>query len=123
MEALPGFDLTFGVPIPNAPFITIWPGYYFYSGRDKGDRKGMSLTAQVNPIKPLFISIGGRNDTPQSGRSSSEMFFRAEVRVPLNRLGKDLMAFSPGTYPLSVTGQMDHKVMREEFITYEIKND
>jgi hypothetical protein len=122
-EALPGFDLTFGIPIPNASFITIWPGYYFYSGRDESDMKGLSLTAQINPIRPLFVSIGGRNDTLQSGRHSSEMFFKAEVRVPLNRLGKDLMAFNPGTYPISVNSRMDHKVMREEFITYENKDE
>jgi len=122
-EALPGFDLTFGIPIPNAAFITVWPGYYFYSGRDRPDMKGLSLTAQINPIRPLFVSIGGRNDTLQSGRRSSEMFLKAEVRIPLSRLGKDLMAFNPGTYPLSLGAQMDHKVMREEFITYENKNE
>ncbi len=122
-EALPGFDLTFGIPVPNASFITIWPGYYFYSGRDQSDMKGLSLTAQINPIKPLFVSIGGRNDTLQSGRRSSEMFFRTEVRIPLNRLGKNLLAFNPGNYPLSVNAQMDHKVMREEFITYENKDE
>jgi hypothetical protein len=120
-EALPGFDLTFGIPLPNAPFITIWPGYFFYSGRDEADLKGLSLAVQVNPIKPLFLTFGGRSNTPQSGRDSSEMFMRAEVRIPLNRLGKDLFAINPGEYPTPVQSQMDHKVMREEFITFENK--
>jgi hypothetical protein len=121
-EALPGLDLTFGIPIPDAPFISVWPGYFFYSGRDESDLKGLSLAIQVNPIKPLFISFGGRSDTPQSGRDTSEMFIRMDVRIPLNRLGKDLFAFNPGEYPLSVRSQMDHKVVREEFITFENKS-
>jgi hypothetical protein len=121
-EALPGFDLTFGIPIPNASFITVWPGYYYYAGRDEGDLKGLSLTIQVNPLKPLFISIGGRNDTLQSGKSSSEMFIRAEIEIPFQRLGKDLFAANPGVYPVPIRSQMDHKVVREEFITFENKH-
>jgi hypothetical protein len=120
-EALPGIDLTFGIPIPDASFISVWPGLYFFSGRDREDMGGMSMTVQVNPIKPLIISFGGRNDTLQSGRDSSELFAKVEVVIPMKRLGRDLLEFNPGQYPVDIRSQLDHKVVREEFITFENK--
>ena len=122
-EALPGIDLTFGIPIPNASFISVWPGFYFFSGRDMQDKGGMSMTVQVNPIEPLIISFGGRSDTLQSGRDSSEFFAKVEVVIPMKRLGKDLLEFNPGQYPADIRSQLDHKVVREEFITYENKRE
>jgi hypothetical protein len=44
-----------------------------------------------------------------------------EFAIPLQRLGKDLFAFNPGEYPLDVRNQMDHRVVREDFITFENK--
>ncbi|MRR14124.1 hypothetical protein EG833_01575, partial [archaeon] len=41
-EAVPGADLTFGIPLPNASFITVWSGAYFYSLRDRHNMKGLS---------------------------------------------------------------------------------
>jgi hypothetical protein len=120
-EALPGIDLAFGIPVPNAPFVSVWPGLYYFSGKDRENMGGMSLMLQVQPIKPLFISIGGRNDALQSGRDRSELFFKLEFAIPLQRLGKDLLAFNYGEYPLDVKSQMDHRVMREDFITIENK--
>jgi hypothetical protein len=120
-EALPGIDLSFGIPIPNAPFISLWPGLYYFAGRDREDMTGMSLMLQLQPIKPLFISVGGRNDALQAGRDKSELFFKLEFAIPLQRLGKDLLAFNYGEYPLNVKSQMDHRVMREDFITFENK--
>jgi len=120
-EALPGIDLTFGVPLPNAPFVSLWPGIYYYAGRDRDNMSGMSIMVQVHPIKPLFVSLGGRNDALQAGRDRSELFFNVEFAIPLQRLGKDLFAFNPGEYPLDVRNQMDHRVVREDFITFENK--
>ena len=122
-EALPGFDLAMGIPIPDASFISLWPGMYFYSGRDRNDLKGLSLTMMIRPITPLAISIGGRNDALQSGRDKSELFFKAELTMPFKRLGKDLFAFDKGTYPIDVNTRMDHRVVRESFITYEKKRN
>lgn len=122
-EALPGFDLTLGIPIPDASFVSVWPGLYYYSGNDEDDIAGMSLAIRLNPMKPLTISIGGRNDALQSGRDKSEMFFKVEFAFPVQGMGKNAFVFNPGSYPLDVRTQMDHKVMREEFITYEIKHD
>lgn len=120
-EALPGLDLTFGIPLPNAPFVSVWPGAYYYSGKDRQDKGGISMMVQVQPIKPLTLSLGGRNDALQAGRDSSELYFKVEFTVPFDRLGKDLFAFTLGEYPLDVKTQMDHRVMREEFITFEHK--
>ncbi len=120
-EALPGIDLAFGIPIPNAPFVSLWPGLYYFAGRDRENMAGMSLMLQVQPIKSLFISVGSRNDALQSGRDRSELFFKLEFAIPLQRLGKDLLAFNYGEYPLDVKSQMDHHVMREGFITFENK--
>lgn len=122
-EALPGIDLTFGIPIPDASFISVWPGLYYYAGRDEEDMGGMSMTVQVKPIKLLTISVGGRNDTLQTGRDKSELFAKFEVVIPMRRLGKDLFEFEKGDYPLDIRSQMDHKIMREEFITYENKRN
>ena len=120
-EALSGIDLTFGIPVPNAPFVSVWPGFYYFAGKDKEDMTGMSLMIQLQPIKSVFISAGGRNDTLQAGRARSELFFKLECAIPLQRLGKDLWAFNYGEYPLDVKSQMDHRVMREDFITFENK--
>lgn len=120
-EALPGIDLAFGIPIPNAPFISLCPGFYYFAGRDREDMVGMSLMLEVQPVKDLFISVGGRNDALQAGRDRSELFFKLEFAIPLQRLGKDLLAFNYGEYPLDVKSQMDHRVMREDFITFENK--
>jgi hypothetical protein len=120
-EALPGVDFTVGIPIPNAPFISLWPGGYFYAGRDRGDLSGLSMTARVQPIEPLVFSFGGRNDTLQAGRDKSEFFFRVEFTVPFDRLGRDLFAFNRGEYPVEIRNQMDNRVVREEFITFEHK--
>jgi hypothetical protein len=120
-EALSGVDLMFGIPVPNAPFVSVWPGFYYFAGKDRENMRGMSMMIQVQPIKPLYISAGGRNDTLQSGRARSELFFKLEFAIPLQRLGRDLFAFNYGEYPVDVKSQMDHRVMREEFITYEVK--
>lgn len=120
-EALSGIDLCFGFPIPNAPFISLWPGFYYFAGRDREDMVGMSMMLQVQPIKPLFVSIGGRNDALQSGQDKSELFIKVECAIPLQRLGKDLFAFNFGEYPVAVKNQMAHRVVREDFITYERK--
>lgn len=120
-EALPGLDLGFGIPVPNMPFISLWPGVYYYSGKDEENMSGMSLTLRAQPVRPLVISVGGRNDALQAGRDRSELFCRVELSVPFDRLGKDLFAFDPGEYPLDVRNRMDSRVMREEFITFEHK--
>jgi hypothetical protein len=120
-EALSGFDLTFGIPLPGAAFVSLWPGMYHYAGKDRGSMGGMSMTVQVQPIKPLYISAGGRNDTLQSGKDKNELFVKCDIVIPLARLGKDIFAFNKGDYPLDVKASMDHRVIREDFITYENK--
>jgi hypothetical protein len=120
-EALPGLDLNFGIPIPNMPFISIWPGAYYYAGKDRGDMGGLSMMLRAQPIKPLIISLGGRNDALQAGRDESELYFKVDFTVPLDRLGKDLFAFNRGVYPLDIRNQIDSRVIREEFITFEHK--
>jgi hypothetical protein len=82
---------------------------------------GLSMTARVQPIKPLVFSFGGRNDTLQAGRDESEFFFRVEFTIPFDRLGRDLFAFNRGEYPVEIRNQMDNRVVREEFITFEHK--
>lgn len=120
-EAVPGLDLNVGIPLPEAPFISLWPGFYYYAGKDEEDMGGISMVLRVQPAKPLVVSIGGRNDALQAGRDRSELFFRVDITVPFDRLGKDLFAFHLGEYPLDIRSQMDSRVMREEFITYERK--
>jgi len=39
----------------------------------------------------------------------------------MKRLGKDLFAFDIGEYPRNINAMMDHRVVREQFITYEKK--
>jgi hypothetical protein len=122
--ALSGIDLTMGIPIPQASFVSVWPGFYFYSGRDEDDMAGMSLAIRVKPLKPLTISVGGRSDTLQSGKDKNEVFAKAECVIPIQSIGKmkDLFVFDAGQYPMDVRSQMDSKVVREEFITYENKH-
>ncbi|HPI92505.1 MAG TPA: inverse autotransporter beta domain-containing protein [Deltaproteobacteria bacterium] len=120
-EALPGLDLNVGIPIPNAPFLSLWPGFYYYAGDDREDMGGMSMVLRAQPIKPLVVSLGGRNDALQAGRDRSEFFLKVEFTVPFDRIGKDLFAFDVGGYPVDIRNQMDSRVMREEFITFEHK--
>lgn len=120
-EALPGIDFNVGVPVPNAPFISVWPGFYYYEGRDRENMVGMSMVLQIQPIKPVYVSFGARNDALQAGRDRSELFMKIACEIPLQRLGKDLLSFNFGEYPTDVKSQMAHRVMREDFITYERK--
>ena len=120
-EAVPGLDLNFGIPIPNIPFLSLWPGVYYYAGKDRGDMGGMSMVLRAQPVRPLVISLGGRNDALQAGRDRSELFCKVEFIVPFDRLGKDLFAFDRGEYPMDIRSRMDNRVMREEFITFEHK--
>lgn len=120
-EALAGFDMTLGIPVPNAPFICLWPGFYYYSGKDREDKGGMSMAVSIQPIRPVKLTLGGRNDTLQAGRDESELYVRLDVSVPFDRLGKDLFSpYRPG-YPLEVRNLMDSRVLREEFIVFERK--
>lgn len=119
-EALPGIDMTIGIPMPNASFITLWPGLYYYNGRDRSDMKGMSFAVEVKPMKIMSVTLGGRNDAIESGRNNrGEIFGKLEVTVPMKRLGEDLFRFEKGGYPVNVNSRLDHKVVREPFITYE----
>lgn len=118
--AIPGLDLTFGIPVPNAPFVIVWPGAYYYMGDDRSDMKGMSLMVEVKPVRAVSIFFGGRNDAIESGRNDrGEIIAKVEVTIPMKRLGEDLFSFDRGQYPVNVSTQLDHRVVRERFITYE----
>ena len=119
-EAVPGMDLTFGIPLPSASFVTLWPGFYFYSGRDRSDMKGFSLTVEARPIRILSLSLGGRNDAIDEGRNDrGEVFAKVEVIIPMKRLGEDLFKFDRGEYPVNVDSMMDHRIVREPFVSFE----
>ncbi|HNY65511.1 MAG TPA: inverse autotransporter beta domain-containing protein [Deltaproteobacteria bacterium] len=119
-EALPGVDVAFGIPVPSAPFVVVWPGAYFYNGEDRSNMKGVSLMVQVKPVRAVSLYFGGRNDALESGRNDrGEIFAKVEVTIPMKRLGEDLFRFDRGQYPLNVNSQLDHRVVREPFITYE----
>ncbi len=119
-EALPGVDLTFGVPLPGISFISLWPGVYFYKGRVKNDMQGFSLAVQAKPMKVLTLTFGGRNDAIESGRyDRGEIFGKVEFTIPMSRMDDDLFKFDMGQYPVNVNNLLDHKVMREPFITIE----
>jgi hypothetical protein len=120
-EALPGLDLSLGIPIPNVGFISIWPNIYYYDGKDTDNVKGIGLEIKAQPTQAISISIGGRNDTIQAGRDDSELYAKFEITIPMKRLGKDLFAFDIGEYPRNINAMMDHRVVREPFITYEKK--
>jgi len=120
-EALPGLDLTLGIPIPNVGFISVWPSIYYYDGKDQDNLKGIGLEIKAQPTKAISISIGGRNDTIQAGRDDSELYAKFEITIPMKRLGKDLFAFDIGEYPRNINAMMAHRVVRESFITYEKK--
>ena len=118
--AIPGIDLSFGIPVPNAPFVVVWPGAYYYKGDDRSDMKGMSLMVEVKPVRAVSVFFGGRNDAIESGRNDrGEIFAKVEVTIPMKRLGEDLFSFDKGQYPVNVNTLLDHRVVREPFITYE----
>lgn len=120
-EALPGLDLTLGIPLPNVGFISLWPSIYYYNGDDQDNMKGIGFEIRAQPTKAITVAVGGRNDAVSSGRDDNELYARFEITVPLKRLGKDLFAFDIGEYPMNINAMMDHRVVRESFITYEKK--
>jgi|GEM_PF-407655 len=121
-EALAGIDLTVGIPIPRASFISVWPGLYFFNGEDEDDMKGLSLIVKVQPAKAVAINIGARNDALTAGRDESEIFARIDITIPMKNLGMDLFKFAPEKYPIDTSQYMDHRVVRQNFITYEKKS-
>ena len=62
-------------------------------------------------------------DALSDGEDDNEIFARIDVTFPMKRLGKDLLRFDRGTYPVDIKGQMDQRVVRERFITYEKKRN
>jgi hypothetical protein len=122
-EALPGFDFAVGIPVPNASYISVWPGFYYYNGRHEDDLKGISLALQVRPVQALTFILGARNDTPSAGRDDSEIYARIELTIPMSRMGKDLWRFDRGKYPVDINSQMDRRVSRERFIAIEKRHD
>lgn len=118
-EALPGLDLSFGIPIPNAAFLSIWPSLFYYDGHEEDDLKGMGIALQITPVKALTFTLGARNDTPAAGRDDNEVYARLDVTIPMSRLGKELFSFTRGVYPADVNSFMDRRVVRERFIAIE----
>jgi hypothetical protein len=118
-EAVAGFDFNLGIPVPNAAFISIWPGFYYYNGHHEDDMKGLSFAIKVQPIEVLGITLGARNDAPAAGRDENEMYARIELTIPMSRLDKDLFSFKKGAYPREVDTQMADRVVREQFIAVE----
>jgi len=118
-EAVAGLDFNLGIPVPNAAFISIWPGVYYYNGHHENDMKGLSIAVKVQPIEILAITLGARNDTPTAGRGDSEVYARVELTVPMSMLDKNLFDFSKGAYPRNVNTQMADRVVREHFIAVE----
>lgn len=120
-EAIPGIDLTLGIPIPDAGFITVWPGIYYYGGEIQTDVGGVSLAVEVKPVKAVSIIVGGRSDALEVGRNDPEIFTKLQVTIPMRHLGKDLFKFDKGEYPINIKNQLDHRIIREPFITVEHK--
>jgi hypothetical protein len=118
-EAIPGFDISFGIPVPKAAFISIWPGVYYYDGHHEDDLKGLSIAVKVQPIQILSLTLGARNDAPSAGRDESEIFARLELTVPMSQLNKALFSFNKGVYPLDINTQVADRVQREHFIAIE----
>jgi len=118
-EAVAGFDFNLGIPVPNAAFISIWPGFYYYNGHHEDDMRGLSFAITVRPIEVLSFTLGARNDTPAAGRDDHEIYGRIELTIPMSRLGKDLFSFQRGSYPREVNAQMADRVVREQFIAIE----
>lgn len=119
-EALPGFDLNVCIPIPNYAFITIWPGIYYYDGKNEDDLTGGSIKVKAQPIKPLEVYLGFRSDAPESGRKSNEFFAGIDITIPIREFDIDkLIKFYNPKYPIEINSQMDSRVVRERFISYE----
>ncbi len=122
-EALSGMDFTLGIPISlkDAPYVSIWPSFYYFRGEDESDMQGMSFEVHVQPMKVLTFKIGARNDALSAGKDESEVYLSVEIKMPMKKLGKDLFRFTPGTYPKDLSSYMDNRVVRQHFITYEKK--
>lgn len=118
-EAISGIDFRVGIPIPMAPFLSVWPGIYYYDGHHEDDLKGLSLELQAHPVQALTFTLGARNDTPSAGRDDNEVYARIDVTIPMRRLDKDLFSFNKGSYPMDVNSYMDQRVVRESFIAIE----
>lgn len=120
-EALPGFDLYAGVPLPQAPFFSVWPGVYYYNGNDEDDLSGVSLALKAQPTSAVSVSLGFRGDALDAGKDDRELFLQVDMQVPMRRLGKELFAFDRGTYPRELGDLMGARIERERFITFERK--
>ena len=118
-EAVAGIDCIVGIPVPNAAFISVWPGLYYYDGHHEDDMRGLSLAVKVQPIEVLSLTLGARNDALAAGRDDSEVYARIELTIPMRRLDKDLFSFKKGAYPREISTQMADRVVRESFIAVE----
>lgn len=118
-EAVSGFDFSLGIPVPNAAFISIWPGFYYYNGHHEDDMRGLGIAVKVQPIQILSFTLGARSDTPSAGRDDSEIYACLELTIPMARMDKDLFSFNKGVYPVEVNSKMADRVVRERFIAIE----
>ncbi|OPZ60536.1 MAG: hypothetical protein BWY87_00408 [Deltaproteobacteria bacterium ADurb.Bin510] len=117
-EAIPGFDISVGVPIPGHEFLTVRPGAYYYNGRDEDDVKGLSLSIEAQPVEVLTLVVGARSDSLDNGRNEVQAFAQVRLTWPMRRLGRDIFAFKPAGFDRPCLTQ---RVQRESAITVERK--
>jgi hypothetical protein len=118
-EALTGFDIIVGIPIPKYAFLTVWPEYYYFNGKHEDTLSGFGIKLQAQPIKPLQVYLGVRNNAPESGRNDGEVVAGIDITIPISGFDLNSMwKFYNPKYPIDIKTQMDSRVVRERFITY-----
>lgn len=120
-EALPGINLSADIPIPQAPFVSVCPGVYYFNGRDEDDLIGISLAMSIQPNEAITFRAGARNDALGSGRDNNEIFAVIDIAIPMNPQIKDMLRFNPVNAPVALSSYMDDPVRRYGVITYEKK--
>ena len=120
-EAIPGLDVSVGVPIPGYEFLSVRPGFYLYNGDDADDVRGVSLAIEARPVEIFDFSLGIRGDALDSGRDEVQAFAQIRLTYPMRRLGRDILNFNQNGFTQVPGPCYSARIVRENQITFERK--
>ncbi len=111
-EAVDGFDLEVGGPIPYLPWLKLFGSYYFYDYDKFSDMEGWKIRGEIKPFECLTVNL----ETYDDNKGDEE--YRIDTRINLafdNFTSKSILtAFKPSDEPYPETDLRERTLDRVE---------
>ena len=76
-EAVDGFDVELGGPVPYLPWLKLFSSYYFYDYNKFSDMKGWKLRGEIKPFECLTVNLETYDD------NKGDQEYRMDTRISL----------------------------------------